>query len=74
MIPVLESAETPIQRLLDTVGHGDNPEADNGFCKQETSNLYNDKTDKVVNKSVLTYFLKMRFEKLFKRCHQFCAC
>lgn len=36
VIPVLEPAETPIQKLLDTVGQGDNPEADGGFCKYET--------------------------------------
>lgn len=35
VIPVLEPAETPIQKLLDTVGHGDGSEAD-GFCKEET--------------------------------------
>lgn len=40
MIPVLEPAETPIQRLLDTVGHGDNTEADNGFCKQESTYIH----------------------------------
>lgn len=36
MIPVLEPAETPIQKLLDTVGNGDSSEADDGFCKEET--------------------------------------
>lgn len=35
VIPVLEPAETPIQKLLDTVGHGDGSEAE-GFCKEET--------------------------------------
>lgn len=34
VLPVLETAETPIQKLLDTVGNGDNPEADGGFCKK----------------------------------------
>lgn len=33
VIPVLESTKTPIQRLLDTVGHGDSPDSEDGFCK-----------------------------------------
>lgn len=36
VVPVLVPAETPIQKLLETVGHGDNPEADNGFCKRHS--------------------------------------
>lgn len=36
LMPDLESVKTPIQRLLDSVGQGDNSEADGGFCKEET--------------------------------------
>nr|XP_046232608.1 histone-lysine N-methyltransferase PRDM9-like [Scatophagus argus]XP_046232609.1 histone-lysine N-methyltransferase PRDM9-like [Scatophagus argus]XP_046232610.1 histone-lysine N-methyltransferase PRDM9-like [Scatophagus argus] len=45
VIPVLEPAETPIQRLLDTVGHGDNPEADDGFYCEECLTLFQDQSD-----------------------------
>lgn len=31
---VLEPAQTPIQKLLETVSDGDVPEADGGFCKE----------------------------------------
>lgn len=33
-MPVLEPAQTPIQKLLETVADGDVPEADGGFCKE----------------------------------------
>lgn len=33
VISVLESAETQIQKELDTEGDGETPEADDGFCK-----------------------------------------
>lgn len=33
-MPVLEPADTPIQKLLETVGQGENPDGDDGFCKQ----------------------------------------
>ncbi|KAM6964362.1 histone-lysine N-methyltransferase PRDM9 [Tautogolabrus adspersus] len=45
VIPVLEPAETPIQRLLETVGHGDNPEADDGFYCKECLPLFQDQSD-----------------------------
>ncbi|XP_049419094.1 histone-lysine N-methyltransferase PRDM9-like [Epinephelus fuscoguttatus] len=45
VIPVLEPAETPIQKLLDTVGHGDNPEADGGFYCEECLTLFQDQND-----------------------------
>lgn len=34
VMPVLEPAQTPIQKLLETVADGDVPEADGGFCKE----------------------------------------
>lgn len=34
VMPVLEAAQTPIQKLLETVADGDVPEADGGFCKE----------------------------------------
>ncbi|XP_034413838.1 histone-lysine N-methyltransferase PRDM9-like isoform X2 [Cyclopterus lumpus] len=40
VMPVLEAAETPIQKLLDTVGHGDNPDADGGFYCEECLTLF----------------------------------
>ncbi|XP_056286012.1 histone-lysine N-methyltransferase PRDM9-like [Pseudoliparis swirei] len=40
VMPVLEGTETPIQKLLDTVGHGDNPEADGGFYCEECLTLF----------------------------------
>ncbi|TNN84877.1 Histone-lysine N-methyltransferase PRDM9 [Liparis tanakae] len=40
VMPVLEGTETPIQKLLDTVGHGDNPEADGGFYCEECLILF----------------------------------
>ncbi|XP_029311524.1 histone-lysine N-methyltransferase PRDM9 [Cottoperca gobio] len=40
VIPVLEQTETPIQKLLDTVGHGDNSEADGGFYCEECLPLF----------------------------------
>ncbi|XP_034563224.1 histone-lysine N-methyltransferase PRDM9-like [Notolabrus celidotus] len=45
VIPVLEPEETPIQRLLETVGQGDNPEADDGFYCKECLPLFQDQTD-----------------------------
>ncbi|XP_035518788.1 histone-lysine N-methyltransferase PRDM9-like [Morone saxatilis] len=45
VIQVLEPAETPIQRLLDTVGHGDNPETDTGFYCEECLTLFQDQSD-----------------------------
>ncbi|XP_054454968.1 histone-lysine N-methyltransferase PRDM9-like [Anoplopoma fimbria] len=45
VIPVLEPAETPIQKLLDTVGHGDNPEAEDGFYCEECLTLFQDQSD-----------------------------
>ncbi|KAM9336325.1 histone-lysine N-methyltransferase PRDM9 [Symphorus nematophorus] len=45
LIPILEPAETPIQRLLDTVGHGDNPETDDGFYCEECLTLFHDQSD-----------------------------
>ncbi|XP_023127069.2 histone-lysine N-methyltransferase PRDM9-like isoform X1 [Amphiprion ocellaris] len=45
VIPVLEAAETPIQKLLDTVGHGDNPEGENGFYCEECLSLFQDQSD-----------------------------
>uniref|UniRef100_A0A3Q3H1I2 PR domain zinc finger protein 1 n=1 Tax=Labrus bergylta TaxID=56723 RepID=A0A3Q3H1I2_9LABR len=45
VIPGLEPAETPIQRLLETVGHGDNPEADDGFYCKECLPLFQDQSD-----------------------------
>lgn len=45
VIPVLEPAETPIQRLLETVGQGDNPEADDGFYCKECLPLFQDQSD-----------------------------
>lgn len=35
VVPDLESVKTPIQRLLDSVGQGENLEADGGFCKED---------------------------------------
>uniref|UniRef100_UPI0037E976CA histone-lysine N-methyltransferase PRDM9 n=1 Tax=Semicossyphus pulcher TaxID=241346 RepID=UPI0037E976CA len=45
VIPVLEPAETPIQRLLETVGSGDNAEADDGFYCKECLPLFQDQSD-----------------------------
>lgn len=45
VIPVLEPEETPIQRLLETVGQGDNPEADDGFYCKECLPLFQDQND-----------------------------
>uniref|UniRef100_A0A3Q1EP22 Histone-lysine N-methyltransferase PRDM9-like n=1 Tax=Acanthochromis polyacanthus TaxID=80966 RepID=A0A3Q1EP22_9TELE len=45
VIPVFEAAETPIQKLLDTVGHGDNPESENGFYCEECLTLFQDQSD-----------------------------
>ncbi|XP_041818336.1 histone-lysine N-methyltransferase PRDM9-like [Chelmon rostratus] len=45
VMPVLEPTETPIQRLLETVGHGDNPEADDGFYCVECLTLFQDQSD-----------------------------
>lgn len=45
VVPVLEPAETPIQKLLDTVGHGDNPESDGGFYCEECLTLFQDQSD-----------------------------
>ncbi|KAM8836143.1 histone-lysine N-methyltransferase PRDM9 [Spinachia spinachia] len=45
VVPVLEAAETPIQKLLETVGHGDNPESDNGFYCEECLTLFQDQSD-----------------------------
>ncbi|XP_070783117.1 histone-lysine N-methyltransferase PRDM9 [Enoplosus armatus] len=45
VIPVLEPQQTPIQRLLDTVGHGDNQEADGGFYCEECLTLFQDQSD-----------------------------
>ncbi|XP_039644138.1 histone-lysine N-methyltransferase PRDM9-like [Perca fluviatilis] len=45
IVPVLEPVETPIQKLLDTVGHGDNPEAGGGFCCEECLPLFQDQSD-----------------------------
>ncbi|XP_038591934.1 histone-lysine N-methyltransferase PRDM9-like [Micropterus salmoides] len=45
VIPVLEPTETPIQRLLETVGHGDNPEGDGGFYCEECLTLFQDQSD-----------------------------
>ncbi|XP_026171119.1 histone-lysine N-methyltransferase PRDM9 [Mastacembelus armatus] len=42
VIPVLEPAETPIQRLLDTGGQGDNPEGEDGFNCEECLTLFQD--------------------------------
>ncbi|KAL6094590.1 uncharacterized protein ACO6RY_15965 [Pungitius sinensis] len=45
VLPDLEPAETPIQKLLDTVGHGDNPESDGGFYCKECLTLFQDQSD-----------------------------
>ncbi|KAK5881525.1 hypothetical protein CesoFtcFv8_022310 [Champsocephalus esox] len=45
VLPVLETAETPIQKLLDTVGNGDNPEADGGFYCVECLPLFQEQSD-----------------------------
>ncbi|XP_075950169.1 histone-lysine N-methyltransferase PRDM9-like [Anarhichas minor] len=45
VLPVLEHAETPIQKLLDTVGRGDNPEAGDGFYCEECLTLFQDQSD-----------------------------
>ncbi|KAK5851126.1 hypothetical protein PBY51_001945 [Eleginops maclovinus] len=45
VLPVLEPAETPIQKLLDTVIHGDNPEADGGFYCEECLPLFQEPSD-----------------------------
>ncbi|CAJ1080078.1 histone-lysine N-methyltransferase PRDM9-like [Xyrichtys novacula] len=45
VIPVLEPEETPIQRLLETVGQGDNPEADDGFYCKECVPLFQAQSD-----------------------------
>ncbi|XP_040923057.1 histone-lysine N-methyltransferase PRDM9-like [Toxotes jaculatrix] len=45
VISVLEPAETPIQELLDTVGKGENPEADDGFYCEECVTLFQDQSD-----------------------------
>uniref|UniRef100_A0A4W6E390 PR domain zinc finger protein 1 n=1 Tax=Lates calcarifer TaxID=8187 RepID=A0A4W6E390_LATCA len=45
VIPVLEPAETPIQKLLDTVGRGENPEAGDGFYCEECLTLFQDQSD-----------------------------
>ncbi|XP_039990569.1 histone-lysine N-methyltransferase PRDM9 [Xiphias gladius] len=45
VMPDLEPAETPIQKLLDTVGKGENPEADDGFYCEECLTLFQDQGD-----------------------------
>ncbi|TMS21886.1 Histone-lysine N-methyltransferase PRDM9 [Larimichthys crocea] len=45
VISVIEPEETPIQRLLDTVGHEDNLEAHNGFYCNECLTLFQDQSD-----------------------------
>ncbi|XP_059181062.1 histone-lysine N-methyltransferase PRDM9-like [Centropristis striata] len=45
VIPVLEPEETPIQKLLGSVGNGDNPEADGGFYCEECLTLFQDQND-----------------------------
>ncbi|XP_019118363.2 histone-lysine N-methyltransferase PRDM9 [Larimichthys crocea] len=45
VISVIEPEETPIQRLLDTVGHEDNLEAHNGFYCDECLTLFQDQSD-----------------------------
>ncbi|XP_044193817.1 histone-lysine N-methyltransferase PRDM9 [Thunnus albacares] len=45
VIPVLEPAETPIQKLLDTVGQGENSEAGDGFYCEECLTLFQEQND-----------------------------
>ncbi|XP_073345986.1 histone-lysine N-methyltransferase PRDM9 [Pagrus major] len=45
VIPAVEPAETPIQRLLGTVGRGDNSEGDGGFYCEECLTLFQDQSD-----------------------------
>ncbi|KAM8730133.1 histone-lysine N-methyltransferase PRDM9 isoform 1-T1 [Acanthopagrus schlegelii] len=45
VIPDVEPAETPIQRLLGTVGHGDNSEGSNGFYCEECLTLFQDQSN-----------------------------
>lgn len=42
---VVESGETPIQKLLDSVTSGENPEGDQGFCCEECLGLFQDQSD-----------------------------
>ncbi|XP_071757977.2 histone-lysine N-methyltransferase PRDM9 isoform X1 [Centroberyx gerrardi] len=45
VLPVLEPAETPIQKLLDTMVHGEDPEFDDGFYCEECRSLFQDQSD-----------------------------
>ncbi|KAM4623996.1 histone-lysine N-methyltransferase PRDM9 isoform 1-T3 [Polymixia lowei] len=45
VIPVLESTETPIQKLLDTMVQGEDPECDDGFYCEECRSLFQDQSD-----------------------------
>ncbi|XP_047464596.1 histone-lysine N-methyltransferase PRDM9-like [Mugil cephalus] len=45
VIKVLESAETPIQKLLDAVGQGENAESGSGFYCEECLTLFQDQSD-----------------------------
>ncbi|XP_071318149.1 histone-lysine N-methyltransferase PRDM9 [Trachinotus anak] len=45
VMPVLEPAETPIQKEVDTVGKGENPEAGEGFYCEECLTLFQDQSD-----------------------------
>uniref|UniRef100_A0A3B4UGQ6 Histone-lysine N-methyltransferase PRDM9-like n=1 Tax=Seriola dumerili TaxID=41447 RepID=A0A3B4UGQ6_SERDU len=45
VIPVLEPAETTIQKELDSVGKEENPEADDGFYCEECLTLFQDQSD-----------------------------
>ncbi|XP_004556764.1 histone-lysine N-methyltransferase PRDM9 [Maylandia zebra] len=42
---VLEPADTPIQKLLDAVGQGENPDGDDGFYCEECLTLFQDQSD-----------------------------
>lgn len=45
VVQVLQPAETPIQKLLDSVGQGENPEGDDGFYCEECLTLFQDQSD-----------------------------
>ncbi|AWP18056.1 putative histone-lysine N-methyltransferase PRDM9-like [Scophthalmus maximus] len=45
VIPALEAEEAPVQKFLDTVGKGDNAEADDGFYCEACLALFQDQSD-----------------------------
>ncbi|XP_056153039.1 histone-lysine N-methyltransferase PRDM9 [Lampris incognitus] len=45
VLPLLEPTETPIQKLLDTMVQGEDPEVDNGFYCEECQSLFQDLSD-----------------------------